>query len=61
MLWNRVPGLDKAGILSPREVFEAAIMDGANIFQMFSQIAVPMVAKSIVTLSLVQFFFVWND
>jgi raffinose/stachyose/melibiose transport system permease protein len=45
----------------PREVFEAAVMDGANIFQIFGQIAVPMIANSIVTLSLVQFFFVWND
>jgi raffinose/stachyose/melibiose transport system permease protein len=45
----------------PREVFEAAVMDGANIFQIFSQIAVPMIANSIVTLALVQFFFVWND
>ncbi len=45
----------------PHEIFEAAVMDGANIFQIFSQIAVPMIANSIVTLALVQFFFVWND
>lgn len=45
----------------PHEIFEAAIMDGASIFQVFYRIAVPMVANSIVTLALVQFFFVWND
>lgn len=45
----------------PHEIFEAAIMDGANIFQVFYRITVPMVANSIVTLALVQFFFVWND
>ncbi len=45
----------------PHEIFEAAIMDGASIYQVFYRIAVPMVANSIVTLALVQFFFVWND
>ncbi|MCB8965954.1 MAG: carbohydrate ABC transporter permease [Ardenticatenaceae bacterium] len=45
----------------PREIFEAAIMDGASIFQVFYLITVPMLANAIVTLALVQFFFVWND
>jgi raffinose/stachyose/melibiose transport system permease protein len=45
----------------PRETFEAAIMDGATIYQVFYRIALPMVANSLMTLALVQFFFVWND
>jgi raffinose/stachyose/melibiose transport system permease protein len=45
----------------PSEVIEAAVMDGANIYQVFFRIAVPVVANSVVTLALVQFFFVWND
>lgn len=45
----------------PREVIEAAIVDGASIYTVFRRIAVPMVMNSIVTVALVQFFFIWND
>lgn len=45
----------------PHEILEAAIIDGASIFQVFFQIVIPMVTNAIVTLALVQFFFVWND
>ena len=45
----------------PFETLEAAIMDGASIYQLFFRVAVPMVANSIVTVGLIQFFFVWND
>jgi len=45
----------------PREVLEAAVMDGANIYQTYFRVALPMVANSIVTVTLVQFFFIWND
>lgn len=45
----------------PREVIEAAVLDGANIYQVFSHVAVPMVANGLVTVGLVQFFFLWND
>jgi raffinose/stachyose/melibiose transport system permease protein len=45
----------------PTEVFEAAVMDGASIYQVFFQVAMPMIANSIVTVGLIQFFFVWND
>jgi len=44
-----------------RTVIEAAIIDGANIYQVFFQVALPMVANGIVTIALVQFFFLWND
>lgn len=45
----------------PRSVIEAAVLDGANMFQVFYRVAVPMVANGIVTIALVQFFFLWND
>ncbi|WP_062316013.1 MULTISPECIES: carbohydrate ABC transporter permease [Demequina] len=45
----------------PREVFEAATIDGANIFRMFWSIAVPLTRNAIFTVALVQFFFLWND
>lgn len=45
----------------PRSILEAAILDGANIFQVFFRVAVPMVANGIMTIALVQFFFLWND
>ncbi|WP_322511885.1 carbohydrate ABC transporter permease, partial [Chloroflexus sp.] len=40
---------------------EAAIVDGANIYQVFTRIVLPMMANAIVTVGLVQFFFIWND
>lgn len=45
----------------PRELFEAATIDGANIFRSFWSIGIPMVRNAIFTVGLVQFFFLWND
>jgi raffinose/stachyose/melibiose transport system permease protein len=45
----------------PRELIEAAVLDGANIYQVFLRVAVPMVTNGLVTVALVQFFFLWND
>ncbi len=45
----------------PREVMEAAVLDGASIYQVFYRVALPMVANGLVTIALVQFFFLWND
>ena len=45
----------------PRTVIEAAVLDGASVFQVFYRVAVPMVANGLVTIGLVQFFFLWND
>ena len=44
-----------------REIIEAAIVDGATIYQVFFKIALPMVMNALVTVALVQFFFMWND
>lgn len=45
----------------PRELFEAAAVDGASILRSFRSIAVPMVRNAVITVALVQFFLVWND
>ncbi|MER7690426.1 carbohydrate ABC transporter permease [Streptomyces sp. NPDC097610] len=45
----------------PREVFEAATLDGASILVAFWRIAFPMVRNAVFTVGLVQFFFIWND
>ncbi len=45
----------------PREVLEAALLDGATIYKAFFQVAVPMVSGAIFTVAVVEFFFTWND
>lgn len=45
----------------PREIFEAATIDGASILRSFRSIAFPMIRNAIVTVALVQFFLIWND
>jgi raffinose/stachyose/melibiose transport system permease protein len=45
----------------PRSIIEAAVLDGASLYQVFARVAVPMVANGLVTIALVQFFFLWND
>ena len=45
----------------PREVIEAAAIDGAGIFRIFFTVAFPMVRNAVLTVALVQFFFMWND
>lgn len=45
----------------PREIFEAATLDGASIYRMFFSVGLPLVRNAIFTVALVQFFFIWND
>lgn len=45
----------------PREVFEAATLDGASMVKQFFLIGFPMVRNAVYTVTLVQFFFIWND
>ncbi|MFI2297165.1 carbohydrate ABC transporter permease [Isoptericola sp. NPDC019571] len=45
----------------PREIFEAATLDGASIYRMFFSLGLPLVRNAIFTVALVQFFFIWND
>ncbi|GAA3194614.1 carbohydrate ABC transporter permease [Actinocorallia longicatena] len=45
----------------PREVLEAAAIDGAGLYRTFWSVVLPTVRNAVVTVSLVQFFFIWND
>lgn len=45
----------------PREIFEAATIDGANIYRLLFSIGLPMIRNAVATVMLVQFFFLWND
>lgn len=45
----------------PREIFEAATVDGSGPLRSFFLIGLPMMRNAILTIGLVQFFSVWND
>ena len=45
----------------PREIFEAATVDGSGPLRSFFLIGMPMMKNAILTVGLVQFFSVWND
>lgn len=43
------------------EILEAAIIDGASIFQVLKSIVFPLMKTGIVTVGVIQFYFRWND
>lgn len=45
----------------PREIFEAATVDGCGPLRSFFVIGLPLMKNAILTIALVQFFSVWND
>lgn len=45
----------------PRELDEAAMIDGANPFQVLFQVIIPQSIPAITAVSLFHFFFAWND
>ena len=45
----------------PRELEEAAVIDGCNIYQIFFQVIVPISKSSMVTVAVVNFINIWND
>jgi raffinose/stachyose/melibiose transport system permease protein len=45
----------------PDEMIEAAVIDGANIFQILTRIMFPLMKTGIVTVGVIQFYFRWND
>lgn len=45
----------------PRELEEAAVMDGCSIYRIFFSIILPIAKSSIVTVAVINFINVWND
>jgi len=45
----------------PHELEEAAVMDGANMWQVFRQIIVPLSAPALATLGIFNFLTAWNE
>jgi alpha-glucoside transport system permease protein len=54
LLHNYIAGL-------PKDVFEAARIDGANHFGIFWRIVVPLAKPAIAAFAIFQFLWVWND
>lgn len=45
----------------PREVYEAASLDGAGPYRIFARITCPLSVNTIITVVLVNSIFIWND
>ncbi|GGJ56042.1 carbohydrate ABC transporter permease [Deinococcus roseus] len=45
----------------PRELFEAAHIDGASDLQIFTQIALPLSVPALISVGIISFIPVWND
>lgn len=45
----------------PRELYEAASLDGAGPYRIFGQITLPLSVNTIITVVLVNSIFIWND
>lgn len=45
----------------PREIMEAATVDGANHFKIFRTIVVPLATPALAAFAIFQFLWVWND
>lgn len=45
----------------PNELFEASYMDGANHWEVFRRIALPLSVPALASLAIFQFLWIWND
>jgi ABC-type glycerol-3-phosphate transport system permease component len=45
----------------PRELDEAAIIDGANLLQVLTKVVIPNSIPGLLTVSLLEFQFIWNE
>ncbi len=46
---------------SPKDLFEAAMIDGCNIWQMFVSVALPLVKPALIFVAIWQFIMTWNE
>ncbi|HSK06401.1 MAG TPA: carbohydrate ABC transporter permease [Acidimicrobiia bacterium] len=45
----------------PKDIFESAYIDGASPFTAFTRLVLPLSVPALASLSILQFFWVWND
>jgi multiple sugar transport system permease protein len=45
----------------PKEIDEAAVVDGANMFQVFSRVVLPLATPGVVVGAILSFIFSWNE
>ncbi|MCD8366161.1 MAG: carbohydrate ABC transporter permease, partial [Clostridiales bacterium] len=45
----------------PKELDEAAMIDGCSRYQIFTRIILPLLGPSIITTVVIQFYWVWDD
>lgn len=45
----------------PKELDEAAMIDGCNRYQIFSRVILPLLGPSIITTVVIQFYWTWDD
>ena len=45
----------------PRDIFEAARVDGASHFKIFVQLVIPLSVPALASFAIFQFLWVWND
>jgi raffinose/stachyose/melibiose transport system permease protein len=46
---------------SPRELFEAAVIDGCTAWQMFRHVAIPLIKPAVIFVAVWQFIVTWNE
>ena len=46
---------------SPKDLFEAAMIDGCNIWQLFVSVALPLVRPALIFVAIWQFIVTWNE
>lgn len=45
----------------PKELDEAAMIDGCNKYRIFSQVIVPLMGPSLITTTVISFYWIWDD
>lgn len=54
LLYNFISGL-------PSELFDSSSIDGANPFQIFTKVVIPLSLPALASVTIFQFLWVWND